>query len=62
MLTDADGTFTIKDLPPGKHSFVAWHESAGGFLERKITIEVKAGETTDLGDLEYETADFKDLK
>ena len=62
VLTDADGKFEIKDLPPGKHNFVAWHESAGGFLDKRVTIEVKAGETTDLGDLTYEKSDFKDLK
>ena len=62
VLSDADGKFTIEDLPPGKHSFAAWHESAGGFLDRRITITVKANETTDLGDLEYEKKDFKDLE
>ena len=62
VLTDADGKFEIKDLPPGEHVFAAWHESAGGFLDRKITITVKAGEKTDLGDLKYQTADFKELK
>ena len=62
VLTDADGRFEIKDLPPGTHNFVAWHESAGGFLDKRITVTVKAGESTDLGDLEYELADFKELK
>ncbi|MCA1556989.1 MAG: carboxypeptidase regulatory-like domain-containing protein [Acidobacteria bacterium] len=31
----ADGTFTIKDVPPGKYTIVAWHEKFG-----EQTIEV----------------------
>lgn len=48
-VTDENGSFTIPDLPAGKHSFVVWHEAAdGGFVERKFAVEIKAGETTDL--------------
>lgn len=43
-LTDTDGTFTIKGLPPGTHNFVVWHESVG-YLERKLPITISAGET-----------------
>lgn len=47
-VTDENGAFTISDLPPGKHSFVVWHEAAdGGFVERKFAVEIKSGETTE---------------
>lgn len=48
-VTDTNGVFSIPDLPPGKHSFVVWHEAAnGGFVERKFAVEIKSGETTDM--------------
>ena len=48
-VTDENGAFTIPDLPPGKHSFVVWHEAAdGGFVERKFAVEIKSGETTEM--------------
>ena len=48
-VTDKNGAFTISDLPPGKHTFVVWHEAAnGGFVERKLTVEIKSGETTEM--------------
>ncbi len=47
-LTDGSGAFSIPDLPPGKHVFMVWHEAAdGGFVERKLTVEIKPGETTE---------------
>lgn len=48
-VTDAEGQFSIPDLPPGNHSFVVWHESVqGNFVQRKLAVTVKAGETTDM--------------
>ena len=48
-VTDENGAFSIADLPPGKHSFVVWHEAAdGGFVERKFAVEIKSGETTEM--------------
>ncbi len=48
-VTDENGAFTISDLPPGKHSFVVWHEAAdGGFVERKFAVEIKSGEKTEM--------------
>jgi hypothetical protein len=44
-LTDGTGSFTIKGLPPGTHNFIVWHESVG-YLERKLPLTIKAGETT----------------
>ena len=48
-VTDANGNFTIADLPPGTHAFAVWHESVdGNFVERKLSVVVKPGETTDV--------------
>ncbi|QDT14500.1 carboxypeptidase regulatory-like domain-containing protein [Alienimonas californiensis] len=60
-LTDAEGNFTIEGLPAGKHRFTVWHESAG-FLDQALTVEVKADGTTELGELKYKLAAFKNLK
>lgn len=45
-VTDAEGKFTIKGLPAGKHEFIIWQESAG-YVDRKFTVTVKAGGTTE---------------
>jgi plastocyanin len=42
-VTDADGKFTIENLPAGKHEFIIWQEKAG-YLNRKYEVEVKKGE------------------
>lgn len=48
-VTDAEGKFSIPDLPAGTHSFVVWHESVeGNFLERKLSVTVSAGETKEV--------------
>jgi len=48
-VTDENGKFTIPDLPVGEHSFIVWHEAANGkFVQRKLAVEIKAGEETDL--------------
>lgn len=41
-VTDAKGNFEIADLPVGTHEFIVWQESAG-YLDKKYTVEVKAG-------------------
>ncbi len=46
-VTDADGNFRIDGIPAGKHEFRVWHEK-GSFLERKLEVEVKPGDTTEL--------------
>jgi hypothetical protein len=59
-VTDADGKFEIKDLPPGKHMFTVWQE-VGGYvksLNGKLEIVIKAGEATEKN-LEFTPADFK---
>jgi len=43
-VTDAKGQFEIKRVPAGTHQFRVWHERRG-YLEREISITIKAGET-----------------
>lgn len=44
-ITDDNGNFEIKDLPPGKYTVRFWHE---GLKEEKKDIEVSAGKVSDL--------------
>lgn len=45
-VSSATGEFEIANLPVGKHAFIVWHEAAnGGFVQRKLEVEIKAGET-----------------
>lgn len=44
-VTDASGSFTIKDVPPGTHTLEVWQEKLGT-LTRKVTVE--AGKTVTL--------------
>jgi hypothetical protein len=56
-LTDADGKFEIKDLPPGEHTFVIWHEQ-GLYLDRKHTVKISADKETE-EKLSFTAAQFK---
>jgi len=40
--TGEDGKFTIKDVPPGTYTLVAWQEAAG---EKSMPVTVAAGKT-----------------
>jgi len=42
VVTGADGSFTIKNVPEGKHKMIAWHPFAGKI---EADIEVKEGAT-----------------
>ncbi len=42
-VTADDGVFRLPDLPPGKYTFTAWHESLGTQTQE---ITITAGETT----------------
>ena len=39
--TAADGSFSLKDVPPGEYTLVAWHPQAGPMQEQKITVGPK---------------------
>lgn len=45
-VTGADGTFTIKGLPPGEYTVEAWHERYGT-QELKVTVAPKETKTAD---------------
>ncbi len=51
VLTDAEGRFTLKDVPPGTYKLQVWHETLGVQTkevtvkpkeETRVTVEVKA--------------------
>jgi len=41
-VSGGDGSFTIKNVPPGSHTIQVWHEAYGVL---KMTVNVKAGQT-----------------
>lgn len=43
-----DGTFEIKDVPPGKHKVVAWHPFVGKGKKNEFEVEVADGGTANL--------------
>ncbi|WP_437187231.1 hypothetical protein SH668x_000620 [Planctomicrobium sp. SH668] len=46
-ITDKEGKFKIENLPEGEHEIRIWGEKPGN-IERKLTVKIKAGETTKL--------------
>jgi hypothetical protein len=56
-VTDENGKFEIKGLPPGTHEFRVWHEMPG-YLQRKLAVEVKADKVTE-EKLSFTAAQFK---
>lgn len=60
-VTSEAGEFEIADLPVGTHSFIVWHEAArGNFVERKLEVEIKEGETTEL-QIDFAAASLQEL-
>jgi uncharacterized surface anchored protein len=56
-VTDADGKFEIKGLPPGKYTFFVWHEIPG-YLNNKLAVEITADKVTE-EKLSFTAAQFK---
>jgi plastocyanin len=56
-VTKKDGSFEIKDLPTGKHTFIIWQERAG-YLERKYSVTIKEGDNNDQKDISFGSAKF----
>jgi plastocyanin len=56
-VTDENGKFEIKGLPPGKHTFVVWHE-VPGYLNNKLAVDIKADKVTE-ETLSFTAAQFK---
>lgn len=50
--SNTQGTFKITGIPPGEYELKIWHESGGYLRDLDVEeIEIKAGETVDLGKL-----------
>ncbi len=51
-ITGKDGRFEIPKLPAGTHTFRVWHTYGGGkYINKALTVTIKPGEVTDLGDI-----------
>lgn len=48
-VTGEDGSFTVKDVPPGKYTVVAWHEGGATGTEKtmEVTVAANAAATAD---------------
>ena len=54
-ISAADGTFEIKNVPPGDYKLNIWHEKCGNYMKKEtIDITIKAGAATDLGDVKMQ--------
>lgn len=58
VVSDADGKFTIENLPAGKNEFRVWHEK-GGYVVRSLDVDIKDGETVDVGEIKVSPSKFK---
>ena len=52
-VTGADGSFEIKDVPPGKYKVAIFQEKLGDGTKDPIEVEIKAGTVNDLGQIKY---------
>lgn len=57
-VTGPDGSFTIENLPPGKHNFLVWHE-AGDLINPRWSVTINSGDNA--AELSFEASDFKKL-
>jgi hypothetical protein len=62
-VTGEDGKFELANAPAGRFRLVMWHAELGWCVGEKrpdrfgVPVEIKAGETTDLGDLKIKPRD-----
>jgi hypothetical protein len=54
-ISDAEGKFTIADLPPGNYEFRVWHEKFGD-IHQALKVAVKADQMTVLEDIRVPAA------
>lgn len=40
-ITQADGTFSIRDVPPGDYTLLAWHPGVGTMTEKKVAVPAR---------------------
>ena len=40
-VTQADGTFSLGEVPPGDYTVLAWHPGVGTMTEKKVTVPAK---------------------
>ena len=52
-IPNLDGTFELRNVPPGQYTLVGWHERVG---ERRVAVRVERGKTTTV-DLSLPVAD-----
>ena len=57
-VTDKDGKFKIENLPEVSHTFRIWNSKVGN-IEKKLTVKIKAGETTTLPVKKVPLSDFQ---
>lgn len=58
-ITDADGKFTIENLPEGENEFRVWQEKVG-YVNKSWKVTVKAGQMTTLEPVEVPLSSFSD--
>jgi len=69
VVSVADGSFAIKNIPAGEHEFVFWHEAKGNLRtisvgdaqtskKGKVKLTIPAGGELDLGEIKITPADL----
>lgn len=46
-ITQADGTFSLGDVPPGDYTVMVWHPGVGATMEKNVTVSAKQSVRTD---------------
>lgn len=56
-ITDAEGRFEMRGLPPGEHHFRVWHEQAG-YLNKDLLVKVETDKVVEV-ELKFEREKFR---